>query len=62
MNVVFFFVFLFIYLFIFDIMKIVFIGGGNMVVVLIGGLIKCGVVVDGLYVIDVNEEVCVCVV
>lgn len=33
-----------------------------MVVVLIGGLIKCGVVVDGLYVIDVNEEVCVCVV
>ncbi|SOT40957.1 pyrroline-5-carboxylate reductase [Burkholderia cenocepacia] len=37
-------------------MKIAFIGGGNMAVALIGGLIKRGVAADGLYAIDVNEE------
>jgi pyrroline-5-carboxylate reductase len=38
-------------------MKIAFIGGGNMAAALIGGLIKRGVAADGLYAIDVNEEV-----
>ncbi|OED17949.1 pyrroline-5-carboxylate reductase [Burkholderia sp. A2] len=38
-------------------MKIAFIGGGNMAAALIGGLIKRGVAADGLYAIDVNEDV-----
>lgn len=37
-------------------MKIAFIGGGNMAVALIGGLIRRGIAKDDLYVIDVNEE------
>ncbi|MBN3821845.1 pyrroline-5-carboxylate reductase, partial [Paraburkholderia sp. Se-20369] len=38
-------------------MKIAFIGGGNMAAALIGGLVKRGVAADGLYAIDVNEDV-----
>ncbi|WP_406869167.1 pyrroline-5-carboxylate reductase [Paraburkholderia fungorum] len=37
-------------------MKITFIGGGNMAVALIGGLIKRGVARNDLHVIDVNED------
>jgi pyrroline-5-carboxylate reductase len=37
-------------------MKIAFIGGGNMAVALIGGLIRRGIAPADLYVIDVNED------
>jgi pyrroline-5-carboxylate reductase len=37
-------------------MKITFIGGGNMAVALIGGLIKRGVARNDLHIIDVNED------
>jgi pyrroline-5-carboxylate reductase len=37
-------------------MKIAFIGGGNMAVALIGGLIRHGISQSDLYVIDVNED------
>ncbi|WP_323121837.1 pyrroline-5-carboxylate reductase [Burkholderia alba] len=38
-------------------MKIAFIGGGNMAAALIGGLVKRGIAANGLYAVDVNDDV-----
>lgn len=45
----------------FDILKFGFIGGGNMVVVFIGGLIVKGVYGVNIVVVDLIELVCSCV-